>query len=204
MNHAFTGALTGTAETNTTQTLNVTFQGNTANEFANVQTVSYTAPFVFSQTVNSKSYLRQEGNEIVNFGNTSESTTPIMLTSTTVYDPPYREKKYTLSPGESITQTQTQTTTSVLNGAPQPPVTSSNTTSTKYVGMESVTVPAGTFNSCRFEVTQVSGPQAGQLIITTWEIVGKTVTAKTVSPDSQGGTVTMSLTSATVNGSPVN
>ena len=88
--------------------------------------------------VEGREYLKVEGNVVVTYGYVA-LTTQNGQTSTESqrYDPPQRDLKYTLMPNE----------------------TAANTASTtlRYLGQESVTVPAGTYMACRFEVSNNSG-----------------------------------------------
>jgi hypothetical protein len=168
------------------------FEGNSASEWKGTVVSNY--PTLGSNfTTNSASYSRLEGLEIVNFGSTSETLVPAGTTKT-VYTPPFRDKHYTLSPGESITQTQTATTTSTFPPAPTTTTTTTNTHTIRYLGQENVTVPAGTFAACKFEYEGV---------LTSWEIKGKAIQAKSVTVTNTNEVVTLVLTSGTVNGSPV-
>jgi hypothetical protein len=191
LEYAFTGSLIGSVVQDTIHTPNVTFEGQSASEWATNQVVTYPALGTFP--VSSKSYSRLEGQEFVSFGSTSETTTPFATSSKIVFSPPFRSKHYTLNPGESYTQTYNSITTSTLAGMPPTSTTSTVTHTERYLGQESVTVPAGTFNACKFEIGG----------LTSWEIVGKGITAKSVTVDTTGGTTTLSLTSGSINGSAI-
>jgi hypothetical protein len=65
----------------------------------------------------------------------------------------------------------------------------------KYLGHETVTVPAGTFETCKFD--NENG------LTTTWEAVGTGVPIKSLSTASDGTTITLQLNSGTINGSPI-
>jgi hypothetical protein len=114
--------------------------------------------------------------------------------SRTVYDPPFVDRRFSLAPGQSITQTRFGTTISVTQ-IPGSPVNESRmpinvTTTTTFVGIESVTVPAGTFTTCRYQ-TSVPGTDP----VTTWEHRGSGVMLKFEGPHG-----TSVATSVTVNG----
>jgi hypothetical protein len=106
-----------------------------------------------------------------------------------VFTPPFRDKRYTLVPGEMLTQTSTAVTTT--NFPPAPLTTTTNTTTqiVRYLGQENVTVPAGTFATCKFEFEN----------LTTWEAKGKGIQVKSITSNQE----TTVLTSGTINGSPV-
>src|SRR5262249_27861149 len=116
--------------------------------------------------------------------------------SKTVFSPPFRDKKYSLGVGETYTTSYTSTVTTNYNGLP--PTSSSETVNyvIKYLGRETVTVPAGTFtDACKFKLNT-------DLI--QWEAVGKGVMVKSISSTNVGQSVTLELTSGTLNGSPIN
>jgi hypothetical protein len=119
------------------------------------------------------------------------------LSSKSVYSPAWVDRSFALAEGQSLSTTQTFTTTSTTT-IPGLPPTTNTTTSTlsqtiKYVGRESVTVPAGTYNTCKYE-TSSSGS-----VTTQWVIVGKGLAVKTVST-AGNTTQTMQATSVTLNG----
>lgn len=60
---------------------------------------------------------------------------------------------------------------------------------------ESVTVPAGTFNTCRYRVSDADGSSPS----TMWLIVGKGIMAKSLTQTTQGAQ-TIQLKSGTYNG----
>jgi hypothetical protein len=65
----------------------------------------------------------------------------------------------------------------------------------KYLGRETVTVPAGTFeNACKFQTNDN---------VIYWEVVGKGVLARSISTTNTGD-VLLELKSATINGSSIN
>ena len=174
-----------------THTANTTFEGNSAAEWSGTQTTNYAGqPSTVSRT---KTYMRVEGLEILMFGGTAEITTPVAGSTKIVFTPPYRNRRYALDVGETDTHTFTSTTTGTFGGFTLPPTTSTSTETIRYLGRETVTVPAGTFQTCKFEIDGVT---------TTWEIVGKGLAAKT-SSSSQGTTFTLELTAGSINGAPV-
>ncbi len=117
---------------------------------------------------------------------------------TTVYTPPFTNLTFTLAVGQSVTQTATQTTTttSTIGGVAGAPMTNVDTTTTvtQFIGQESVTVPAGTFNTCRLLITK-PGETGG---VTLWLLVNSGLTVK-----SEAAGVTTSAISITINGVPV-
>jgi hypothetical protein len=102
---------------------------------------------------------------------TGASTT--VLDGKVVFATPPQDHEFALSAGQSTTpQTTTQTTTTTLtvDGVAQTPTTETTTTTSDaitFVGMETVTVPAGTFRTCKFVRTKASGST-----YTYWSLVG--------------------------------
>jgi hypothetical protein len=150
------------------------------------------------QTIaNVKSYGKVEGLDILMYGSLVEITSPLAGTIKSVFTPPSRDKRYTLNAGQSYTQTYSSTTTTTFTGLPAPIMNTSSITETvTYLGRETVTVAAGTFDACKFD-------QGGAI---TWISAGssssKGVGVKTFS-SSGGSSVTLELTSGTINGSAI-
>jgi hypothetical protein len=117
--------------------------------------------------------------------------------TTSIVRQPARYPLYTLSVGQSATETVTadSTTVTTTNGVPGAPMLQTETTTTvyTYLGLETLTTPAGTFGTCKF-TTQANGG----VVSTTWQMVGYGVAVKFLS----GGTVE-TLTSVSVNGTPL-
>ena len=188
-----------------------TFEGQSAIEtefrLSGTMTVQgQTATSDFTTT----SYGRATGSaEFTSYGTQSSNSTSMpggfTSTSTTksVYTPPWVSRVFALAIGQSTTESSTSaitTTTSMSGGGVTlPPTTTTTTTTstmtTKFVGREQVTVPAGTYNTCKFEITNagVTG------VTTTWVIDGKGIPVKgSTSVDST--LQTHEATSVTLNG----
>lgn len=118
----------------------------------------------------------------------------------TVYNPAFSNLEFTLAIGQSITQTHNSTTTVLASSTGTPPVgsvtTGSDTTTWTFEGKESVTVQAGTFNTCRYKES------SGGSTSTTWFIVGKGIPAKSQSTE-DGQVQTTELKSGTYGGAPL-
>lgn len=112
--------------------------------------------------------------------------------TTSILTPPIVDNEFTLAPGQSVasqTEVSSDATTTTVNGVAGPTTTSTRRTSslaTTFVGIETVTVAAGTFSTCRYQ------DHAG---VTKWLLLGYGTTVK----DSQGG----AATAITVNGVPL-
>ena len=119
--------------------------------------------------------------------------------TTGVYSPPATDLEHTLAPGGTVTQSQTVVQTDIVttNGVTAPAATKTTTTVTTItlVGVEQVTVPAGTFAACKFQKT-VQG-EAGTT--TNWH---HAATGINVKAGSRSGYVTEAR-SILVNGSPL-
>jgi hypothetical protein len=110
-----------------------------------------------------------------------------------VFDAPLIADQFYLTPGQSVTETGTHTTTSISTTSgivSAPRITNSkNKRSVQFVGIESVTIPAGTFNACKFLDTT-----AGLAISpATWVLVGYGATIKETSPAYAGAYVATSI-----------
>lgn len=82
---------------------------------------------------------------IVDFG------TVMTMRSETVETPPTANHWFTLQPGQSYTHTSSYATTSTTNPGGTNTFTENESYTITYLGQTSVTVPAGTFQACRFQ-----------------------------------------------------
>lgn len=118
-------------------------------------------------------------------------------TSETVYNPPSENIEYTIAVGQSINKTESSTTTVTSGpGAGTAPITVSGTTTYTFEAKETITVPAGTFSTCRYRFSTPGDSTTSQ----SWLIVGKGIMAKSETRTSQG-TQSIVLKSGTYNGS---
>ena len=206
-----TGTSTGTQTMDWTVKGPKTFEGQSAIEttlrLSGTMTVQgETASSDFTTT----NYGRATGSaEFTSYGSESSRTSaaPGGFSSTSatkmVYTPPWVSRVYALAVGQSTTETSTSVTTTTnsitAGGVTLPPTTTSATTNstltTKFVGREQVTVPAGTYNTCKFEVT-TSGIGG---VTTTWVIDGKGIPVKSTTTGS-GVQETQEATSVKLNG----
>jgi len=156
-----------------TQTSNgpVQFEGNNAIE------LHLTAP-VIGAALDAKVYLSIDGTgAMTEYGQHAVVSSGAGSSDTyTVLTPPVIDREYALAPGEStppLTVTQLDTTINTFNGVASPPVTQTTTHTIvpkTFVGIESVTVPAGTFSTCRFTEPQTSNGVT--TTFTRWLLVG--------------------------------
>lgn len=119
-------------------------------------------------------------------------STPATTTSSkVVYDPAEENREFMLSLGQSVTKTTTVRTTTAGNT-----ISTTGSTTHTYEARESITVPAGTYNTCRYRIS------SGSDVTTTWYIVGKGIMARSQATTS-AGTQTIQLKSGTYNGAPL-
>jgi hypothetical protein len=185
--HRFTGLYTGYVTSDMTVIGPKTFEGQTAIETIFNTTgsaVSATGVSIARDGEIAKTYSKRTGDaEVTEFG--IETTFALGLggaSSTTtakmVYQPAFANRWSGMAVGQSITETHTGTATTTITysfpGLPpqvmSEPFTTTNTV--KFVGRESVTVPAGTYTACKFESI------AGTSTTTTWVLDGKGIPIK--------------------------
>jgi hypothetical protein len=109
-----------------------------------------------------------------------------------VFSPPYVEQMYSLAAGGSFTATWQEQATDRLTSET---VVTDNVVYTKYVGRESLAVPAGTFEVCRFEDTYPGNAEKA----TYWRLVGSGLLIKSAI-EGGGYSYWWDATSVTVNG----
>lgn len=156
-----------------------------------------------------------DGAVVLTHGQRSEASSgPGQPASTTeqTYSPPLLER-YDLSPGQGFEQSYELISQTTVSGTAFDSIQSVQL-STTYVRRESVTVPAGTFSTCRYEQTQTVTPPPiviGDQIftpppqvseITTWYAVDSGFPVRRVNVG-DSGTETSELLSFSINGVPV-
>lgn len=212
IDYSYSGGITGSETVDTLVGNLTTFEGYQAREVSaktkGTHTETKTGLSVAVDTEN-KFYLKRTGDaETTQYGgvltaNSTQAGFNLTTTSRMVWTPPWVDKQYGLAIGGSYTYTQTGTVTMTTGGIPGlpggTPTTTpvSSTQTVKYVGRESVTVPAGTYNACKFE-----SKTAGSTDLSTqWVVVGKGVPVKTATTDAAGKlTQTISATAVSLNG----
>jgi hypothetical protein len=164
----------------------VTFQGHVATAVDNVQSDSFTRSGVeYNRTYSTRSYSAVTGaGEVTHYGWTSSEsgTTPGGLpstsTTTAVFSPVLVDDQYRMQPGQSIafTQTSNETVLTSINGGPVQGQIDTYTYKQiiTYLGRETVTVPAGTFETCKYEVILPAVPVTSPYgsLETRWVAVG--------------------------------
>jgi len=128
---------------------NATFNGKTAIESISQTDVTGAAP----SSSSTKSYYKVDASakRTTYYGTILTVATPVAVT-TTVKSLPERIERYDLAANESYSQTYSLESSSVVMGFP---ITSTTEfiSKTTFKGIETVTVPAGTFEACRMEST---------------------------------------------------
>ena len=107
--------------------------------------------------------------------------------------------RYDLAAGESYSQTYTSNSTVSFGGVPITD-SQSNDMTVKYIGVVTVSVPAGSFQACKFE-EEVTGTASGTPFTgfrTYYLAVGKGVMVK-----EESGNVTTVLVSGNIDGNPI-
>jgi hypothetical protein len=140
---------------NYTVTQNTSFKGNAAVETRAVTT--YIDSFAGLPTVGTAisvlNYSQIQGAELLNYGSSSQiSAAGQTINSITSFAPAVRTF-LNWTAGQTLTQTYTSTTESTGLPVAVPPTVTTSTSSTRFLGIENITVPAGTFAACRFENT---------------------------------------------------
>lgn len=194
LDYAVSGSFTGTSKTTGSVGAATTFNGNSGlTPITQTVVTNYSAPTAVSATTNLTAYQTIDGFDVLSWGSVSSTSVPVLGTmeTRTVINPASRDKRFTLAAGGSYTITTNQTTTVTPPGSSS---TSNTSVTVTYNGQESVTVPAGTYTSCKF--TDSVGN-------TTWIIKGKGVMAKSSSVQS-GGTMVLELQgSSRLNGAAI-
>jgi hypothetical protein len=190
-----TDSVSGITLTTTSDTLAnqmTTYNGHNALESVSEVDAVASNP-LYSSKSTTKSYIAADADSYSSqaFGTVTHVTSPIDSTIGTTINPP-REDRYDLDPGQSYTQTYTVS----VSGGPVAIPDTTTTVKRTYVGRESITVPAGTFETCHFqEDSTVSGTT---VTADMWFTVGSGIQIKVISDGDESVT-----TSASINGTPI-
>ncbi len=214
INYEYVGIITGTAVSVSTVRPLTSYEGQSVYEqFSTVEVTGTTTAAGFSSQVVNKTegsayYNRQSATELPLYGsfftNTTRTTlfgitTDAVSTVKTVNVPPFTDPRFGLAVGQSASLTYPSTSTvTVVQPAGQPPTTTTVQArfNARFVGIESVTVPAGTYSTCRFDLTDPATPNE---TTTQWLSVNQGVSVKQVSVTPQG-TQTLNATLVQING----
>lgn len=175
------------------------FNGNAVNEHLDNGSIVYSNP-ANNFAIESRSYFKVDPANFRNFqyGSISAPAGQAPTPDSTHINDPFVEIRFDLDLGQSHTTRST-------SGSPAGPRSSVELTRT-YLGRETVTVPAGSFETCKFMIVTTGKPPAGSPIpgstVTsfTWYDVGSGLTVKTEFPDGASKT---ELVSGSINGTPI-
>ena len=113
--------------------------------------------------------------------------------------PPVPYQLNVMNPGQTVTITKSGTVTNVTSGGA--PIALEDEAIWTYVGQETLTVPAGTFKTCHFTMTDTSDAGTSTDY---WLTVGTSITVKqedvTIVPGAQPSVDTQQATAVTLNG----
>ncbi len=188
---SISGVDSGTSTVSRVYNASSSYQGNAALEIDlhGVNTLNGVPP----STTDSKVYSSFDGNTIIQYG--AESTTVVQTTPSTTstqslqYTPAWRDDMWTLSAGQEITENAPYTSTTTTSTTGTTTVNGVLTRKVRYDGREMVTVPAGTYNACKFTINDT---------VTQWYEPTYTSIVKTTTINGD----TTEMTSGTVNGVP--
>lgn len=190
----YSGIITGQQTVVSTIGSITTFEGSSARESTTTTTGTNTISGV-SAAIDTevKSYQNAAANgETTQFGVLVRATTPaggfsLTTNSKTVFSPPWVDRRFTMTAGQTLVQTYagTTTTSTSIPGVPAAPVASNVSVSqtVRFIGIESVTVPAGTFQACKFEEFATATPAE---VTTTWLAPVNGVMVRTSTTTAQG------------------
>jgi hypothetical protein len=208
LDYAITGDATGVTRSNLTVSGGKTFNGQGGLiEFFLDQTTTFSAPATSASAgtipTQSRFYFTENGSVVTEYGGTivtgvTVAGITVNTTATTTYTPPRPDRSFTLAAGASDTVTTTTAVSAVTNFGAAPATSTSETTTYRFVGQETVTVPAGTFMACKFMETTNSETTEN------WFAKGNGAPIRFTSRTSDGFAITNSMTSASrLNGAVI-
>lgn len=201
LEYAVSGPLSGTSVFEHTITPAATFEGQATSKAQGTETKNYTdQPSAVTDVQN---FVQVDGLVLNELGRITDTfMLGANINTRTVTQPVYRDLRFTLAPGASDEMTFDRVT--VISG-PFVPITRVRTTETRrvtYAGHETVTVPAGTFETCRFDISVTIRGERGT--ITDWIAIGSGVMVKSVTRDAGSLAATMlELTRGRINGGAI-
>ena len=176
-----------------------TFKGRQATESKSVvKARSATNPQINSDSITyTYTGLTDNNTTLLVYGVVPDATTEsgVTVQATISQDPP-KEDRFNLTAGQSYSHSYVQTTeTKSSFGGTQLPtqtITTNVVDNRTYVGRESITVPAGTFETCKFtQTTSFDGTNSGTS--TTWISVDHGFFVKSVAGDTENVIVSLSI-----------
>jgi hypothetical protein len=204
--YAYSGAAAGGVSNVGTVTRLATFEGQTdATEVDSDMSEDFqlTGQAAVRQITNTLGYVRQTADadvlygSVVTFASGADQGTVVR----TVFTPPLLDRRFTLAAGQRTTTTTTGTATATLPSGRQEINQLSQTVTVTFTGKEQITVPAGTFDSCRFEINLTGTAQPSVI----WYQVGTGVALKsTTAIGANSSTLTSELLATSrLNGNPL-
>lgn len=202
------GSATGTTVSNATVNGGASFNGASGLvEVVQNQTTTYTAPATLASVGTvptlSKFYFKLNGMEELEYGGTVAVTTSVMgfsfaTTTTTAFNPPGSDKRFTLAVNGSSAYSTTSSVSVATTGLPATTSNVAIANTVTYLGQETITIPAGTFTACKFKVADSSGENHE------WFGKGNGAPLKSTSKASDGSSIVLELTAASrINGAPL-
>ncbi|KAF0812089.1 hypothetical protein IGB42_03366 [Andreprevotia sp. IGB-42] len=140
----------------------------------------------------SRYFALRDGNVIETLADEIFIFGPIPLGSHATYTPAKLDRRWTLASGQADSFGYTAATVSDVAGSPGEPTSLAVSGVISYLGEEKITVPAGTFNTCKFQTITAS------TTVTEWFTTAGIV-AKTTTVDASG-TLQRNLVFGAVNG----
>ena len=205
------GPVTGTLTVDTSYNGFATFLGETYSEsIVREKGTTFENNLPTAVDNSEKRYVRKTADgEITHYGSSSATmvtTNDYIATTTytTQYTPAWADRIYALPLGQTLSSsrtTATTRTTTYSNGLPSTTNTYGATVSetVTFAARETITVPAGNYNTCRYDHVSTSGTP---VTISRWYVAGKGVLVKEVR--TEGSKVqTRQATLALLNTNPV-
>jgi hypothetical protein len=203
--YVYSGAATGGTSSVGTVTRLTAFEGQTdATEVdADVsEDFQFTGQAATRQSRKTLSYVRQTADADIIYGSVLTFTSGVDqgVVVRTVFTPPLVDRRFTLAAGQQTPVTTSATATATLPSGQQRVDQISESASVRFTGKEQITVPAGTFNSCRFEINLAGAARPSVY----WYQVGSGVVLKITNAVDASRTLTSELQATSrLNGNPL-
>jgi hypothetical protein len=194
------GAATGTTSFDARVTRIAAFEGTAglAETEATVAQSVQSGGNAFTSTSTLLDYAQVSGTTLTQYGQVTTVTAPQASTTRSVWQPPRADTRAALALGASVDVAWTTTDTSPPGTGPAQTTARNNRIT--YRGQESVTVPAGTFNACRFEIVETPGNSER----IEWVQVGTGAPLKTTAAPGTGNEASFELLGTSrLNGNPL-
>jgi hypothetical protein len=203
--YVYSGAATGGTSSVGTVTRLTAFEGQADATEVDTDTsedFQLTGQVATRQSTNTLSYVRQTADADIIYGSvlTFVSGADQGTVVRTVFTPPLVDRRFTLPAGQQTTVATSATATATLPSGRQLVSQLSESATVRFIGKEQITVPAGTFDSCRFEIT-LAGAARPSIY---WYQAGSGVVLKISNALDVSRTLTSELlASSRLNGNPL-